>query len=189
MAVLQKPYILTREDVKTFLQIGDTSFDTVIDTYLKQVSLDVGFLTNQQWVKSITGDLTNGLATIENVDTTGLELDMLVSSSDFDNFKIIAIDTTNSQITLDNTASVTAVSETLLINTFPYAKKLYVAQMVFFHTQKYVATNPTLFQGGLKSERVGSYSYTLADGSDGFINGYPSSMVMALGGVMKPRFC
>jgi hypothetical protein len=69
---LSTPNVVTRDFVKTVLQISDTSQDTNIDLWLPIVTGDVIKITNQMWIVERDGD-TDGTDII-GIKTKNLDL-------------------------------------------------------------------------------------------------------------------
>lgn len=179
---IQKPYIMTRSQVKTYLQITDTSYDALIDAYLPVVSDDIALITNNSFIVSRTGTLTTASQTITDMTTSLLESGNVVSTSDFAQAEITAVDDTS--IDTDTAASVDLADTDVYINVFPLAKKPLAARMVMYNIKKYT---DTLDNGPLSAETVGSYSWKAANTGKGAA-GYPQWIIDGLKEITRPRF-
>ena len=191
------PLIMTREDVKTYLQITDTTYDNQIDVFLPQVS---DFLVGRN------GYLNNTYLLEGSADTTNLSPDLTNVTLDFDDLeteytvdianvptgvtgaKISSLDSDNSTITLDNNATASATSQDLKVRNFPLGYKDIVANMVWYKIGNQTITKAAT--GGVKSERIEDYSITFPDSwSEKGQGGYPKDLLMGLETIRTPRFC
>lgn len=165
--------IVTRDEIKTFLQISDASKDTLIDNFLPIVESSYlrcrGIPFHQ-----FEGDITNGLAIIDNITTneytqdrrkkyyrkrwrlTGFEdiklnlyVEAIVNDVSKMRGKVINIDEENMQITLDANASETI--ENVDITIYPENSQ-FVCAKIFQYFENLDNMD------GLQSESVGNYS-------------------------------
>jgi hypothetical protein len=185
MSRITKPWIMTRDDVKKYLQITGTDYDTQIDTYLPIVTRDIELITNNNFILPLSGDLTNLSTTIGNISTLRLDVGHLLSSENFDNNAITDIDDDAATVTVTTAVGTTEEGAEIDANIFPIAKRPIAASMVLYNLKKY--TENFDFNGPLKSERVGNYSWT--GGDDGAtLAGYPKWIVDGLNEITVPRF-
>lgn len=181
--MIETPYIMTAAQVKTYLQISGTDYDTAIATYLPVVSSDIEKITNNKFIVRRTGTLTAASDEITDITTALLEPGMVVNTVDYEQAEILAVSETTLQIDTNATASI--ADSDIYINAFPLAKKPIAAAMVLHCIKKYTALMPE--HGPLKSERVGSYSWAAANEGKGAA-GYPQWMVDGLKEITRPRF-
>lgn len=183
---IKQPWAATRTQVKTFLQIADASYDTLIDTYLPIVSKDVELITNQSFVVELSGDFTDTSAVIAGIKSMFIDFGHVVNAAEMAQAAIIDFDTDAETITTDVNATATASGSEVYVNLFPVAKKPIVAQMVWHLINQYGKDSKLSI--GYTSERFGNYSYTRADGEAGTVAGYPASIVKALAEITRVRF-
>lgn len=187
--IIDKPYVIDRETLKTLLQIADTTYDTLIDIYLPIVSEDVELICNQSFVCEYTGTLISGTLTIVDINVNNVSKNWLVSTEQYDNAKITDADYDNNTLTTEGSATATLEDATILINQFPIAKRIVISQMVAFQLVKNNGVI-TSTKGSVKSKSLPPLSVTYDDKdtslSGGF--GYPSYIVSALKAITKPRF-
>jgi hypothetical protein len=183
MSILEKPYVITREQVKNYVGITDTSYDTQIDAWIPVVSDDVVLITNNVFVSKQSGDI-DGTTAVTNTNADNYFLGSVVSVDDVRDAVVVSRDSTS--VTLDKAPSSTASGADIYVNNFPQAKKPIVAQMVMYNISKYAVD---MIPGGdYKSENIGSYSYTKSDRDSGTVAGYPRSIIRALAEITRPRF-
>ena len=185
MARITAPYVMSVAQVKTYLQISGTDYDTQIATYLPVVSKDIELITNNSFIVEMSGDIEDASQTVSNIGTEKLDIGNIVCTIDFVQNAITAIDDDAKELTLTTAATSTETETDVLVNIFPTAKKPIAAAMVLHNIRKYSAS--MAFDGPLKSESVGSYSWTAANEGKGAA-GYPQWMVDALKEITIPRF-
>jgi hypothetical protein len=178
---IKEPWVATREQVKTFLQIEDSSYDALIDTYLPIVSKDIKDITNNLFVVDTTGDVTSGSAIVGNIDVTMIDFGNVFIAEGLERVSVLTIN--DETITVSANSSVTGTEVDVKINVFPNSKKPVAAAMVMYNIKRY--TEVIDFNGPLKSERVGNYTWT---GDGGTSAGYPQWMIDALAEITMPRF-
>lgn len=187
--MIDKPYVLDRESVKTYLQISDTTYDDLIDIYLPIVSEDIEGICNQCFVKEYEGTITSGSLIITDIVLGTVSKNWLVSSNDYDNAKITDADLDEYTLTVDAEATTSEEDTAIYINQFPIAKRVVASQMVAFQITKNSGIN-TVKNGAVTSKSLPPLSITY-DTNDvslksGF--GYPSYIVSSLEQIRKPRF-
>jgi hypothetical protein len=180
---MRKPWIATIEQVKLFLQIDGTEYDALIATYLPVVSHDIEKITNNEYIVAVTGDLTTGSKNITDVDTEMIDYGNVVMTQDIEQVAVIEIDEDNELFTVAVEAAQDLTGTDILVNVFPTSKKPVAAAMVMYNIKRY--TEVIDFNGPLKSERVGNYTWT---GDGGTSAGYPQWMIDALAEITMPRF-
>lgn len=188
MSIIDKPYVIDRETVKSLLQITGSTQDALIDLYLPIVSEDLDIITNYTWVKEYTGTLTISSNVISDIELTTVSKGWLVSTSDYVQAIISDADLDNNTLTTDQNATATQESATVLINEFPIGKRVIAAQMVGFQIAKNNGTTSTT-KGSIVSKSLPPLSVTY-DNNDSSIAkyGYPSYMVNSLKSISRVRF-
>ena len=189
-----KPYVISLDQVKTFLGIADTSYDTSIATYIPVVSDDLtrqDGICNQNFEISGTAD-TNGSVTLSNVSLTASEWASLYVGSviliNEEDGVIASYDESAETITLEVALTKTATEEDLVIRNFPYGAKSTVSQMVLWKINQGSVSGAT-FGEELSSKSIGTVRLQFAGksgGVDGY--GYPYSLTSQLKTITVPRF-
>ena len=191
-----KPYIMTKTQVKTLLQIRDTTYDVKIDTFLPLVSDDLtrrNGICNQSFLLEGTGDTTGG-HTISNVVLSSsiwecLYLGAVVLINDEDGM-IASYDQSAGTIILEDALTGTISDAVLLIRNFPSGAKVAASQMVLYKFKDSTVT--TEMGKEAKSTSIGPVSVSFTDGSKGSeIDarfGYPSALIKGLSSVRRKRF-
>lgn len=187
--MIDKPYVIDRETVKSLLQISGTTYDSLIDLYLPIVSEDIEQVCNQCFVKEYTGTLTDTSDIITNIVLSNVYKGWLVSTDNFDNAIITDADIDNYTLTTDTTATETLDNATVYINQFPIAKRIVISQMIAFQLVKNNGVN-TVTNGSVKSKSLPPLSVSYSDLDNALTTGfgYPSYMIGALKQITKPRF-
>lgn len=185
--MIDNPYVIDRETVKLLLQINDTTYDTLIDLYLPIVSDDINIITNVDWVKSYTGDLTNASQDITNITYGDTAKGQLVSTENYTQAIITDLDTNT--LTVDKTATATTEGATVLVNQFPIGKRVVAAQMIGYQISKNSGIGSTT-QGSIKSKSLPPLSVTYNESDNSISNGYgyPNYMIKSLMLITRPRF-
>jgi hypothetical protein len=117
----QRAWVATREQVKTFLQIEDSSYDALIDTYLPIVSKDIKDITNNLFVVDTTGDVTSGSAIVGNIDVTMIDFGNVFIAEGLERVSVLTIN--DETITVSANSSVTGTEVDVKINVFPNQQK------------------------------------------------------------------
>jgi hypothetical protein len=156
--------IVTLAEVKTYLQISDTSQDTLIDALIPQVE--------QMFLKirgipffTMIGDTTDTSADIEDVHRSDNDSSFPIKEElyygqiieDKETGYRATVDSINeddSEITVDTNAS--ATSEAVTFTIYPVASQLASSKIVGYFLS-------TSSGDGLKSESIGTYSYAKQD--------------------------
>jgi len=187
--IIDKPYVVDRETVKSLLQISVVDYDTLIDLYLPIVSEDVELICNQCFVKEYTGTLTTGSAIITDVVLGQVYKNWLVSTEDYTQAKITDADMDQYTLTTDATAGQDLTLATVLINQFPIAKRIVVAQMIAYQVSKNIGIN-SASTGSVQSKSLPplSVTYNADDNALHSGYGYPKYIVNSLEQIKKPRF-
>ena len=183
--------LITRDQVKTYLQVSDTSLDTLIDTYLEAAEQAAQHYTNNSWDIETGGETTNASATIEGIDSSIMKYLSVgnlvkIEAQGIERAVITVVDKINNSITIDTAATATDTEAELVINTFPTAYKPTLARMINHNIK---STKSTASPGELRQESIGTYSYQLGDGGselDGY--GYPKGMITGMKAIKRPRF-
>ena len=187
--IIDKPYVIDRETLKTLLQIADTTYDTLIDIYLPIVSEDVSLICGQDFVCEYTGTLTSGSNIITDINLSTVSKGWLSSTPEYTQSIITDADINNNSLTVSDTAAATAENQDILINQFPIGKRIVISQMVAFQLVKNNGVT-TSTKGSVKSKSLPPLSVTYDENdtslSGGF--GYPGYIVSALKAITKPRF-
>ena len=191
------PLVMTREQVKTYLQIVDITYDNQIDTFLPLVSDFLvgrkGYL-NQTFLLEGSADTTNlsvDLTNVAGIDYDEIEVNNTVKINNVPTGVTGAVisdfDEDTSTITLDQAATASATEQTLYIRNFPEGYKDIVAAMVWYKIRKQTINKAAT--GEVKSEKIEDYSVTFSDewGKIGQ-GGYPQSYLDGLNDIRKPRF-
>lgn len=186
-----KPYIITKEQVKAYLGITDTTYDDQIDLYIPDVSDDItrkSGICNQSFLIYATAT-TDGTAVLSDVY---IDFDKLYIGSQIyingEDGEIESYDEDNNTITLTAALSNTAENQYLYIRNFPRGARQTIAKMVMFK----IESTDTSTEGSkeLTSESIGGVSFSYADisgsGYDKF--GYPESLTKALRTIRRIRF-
>lgn len=186
--IIDNPYVIDRETVKSLLQISDTSQDALIDLYLPIVSDDINIITNYDWVKEYTGTLANTSTTITDITLTDISKGWLVSTQDYTQAIVTDADLDNNTLTVDTAAITDTEGATIKINEFPVGKRIVVAQMVGFQIAKNIGTASTT-KGSVVTKSLPPLSVTY-DNNDSSIAkyGYPSYMINSLKSISRVRF-
>jgi hypothetical protein len=189
-----KPYAISLDQVKSYLQISDTTYDTQIELYLPIVSDDLtrkNGICNQSFLieSTATADETD---TLTNVSLSTSEWDSLYTGS---NITIDGIDGIISSfdddaetITLEAATTATGDDLELLIRNFPTGAKPVVSQMILFKF------NNGSISGATYGNEVASISSATTSvsyaGKNGTVNGYgyPDALTKQLAPIRKPRF-
>jgi hypothetical protein len=195
-----KPYVMTREQVKQFLQIpvATITYDDQIDLFLPLVSDDLtrtNGICNQTFIFEGTAD-TDGTVVLSNVVLSSALWDCIYIGSvvliNDEDGVIASYDKEAKTITLESALTKTATEETLLIRNFPSGSKVAVSQMVWYKLDD--STINTDFGREAKSKGIGPVSVSFSDGSKNqgaSIDsrfGYPSSLMAGLSTIRRKRF-
>lgn len=183
--------IITREQVKTYLQISDATKDAIIDAFLVPVEQNVQHITHNSWDLETTATTTNTSDTLTEVSSSILDYVQVnnlvkIESQDIERAVIIAIDKTAQTIQLDTVLTTTEENADIIINTFPEAYKFTVARMINHNIN---VNNSEVAPGEVEGETIGSYSYRLGSGGtelDGY--GYPKVLSNGLKKITRPRY-
>lgn len=187
--IIDKPYVIDRETVKSLLQITGTTYDTLIDLYLPIVSEDVELICNKSFVCEYEGTLTSGSNIITDIVLSQVHKDWLVSTSDYTQSKITDADLDSYSLTVSDLATGTQEQARILINQFPIAKRIVVSQMVAFQLVKNSGVS-SVKSGGIKSKSLPPLSVSYSDLDNALTTGYgyPAYMISSLKQITKPRF-
>lgn len=187
--MIDKPYVIDRETVKSLLQISGTTYDSLIDLYLPIVSEDIESICNQCFVKEYKGTLTNTSAIITDIVLSKVFKGWLVSTDNFDNAIITDADIEGYTLTTDTESTETLKDSTVYINQFPIAKRIVISQMIAFQMVKNNGIN-TVTNGSVKSKSLPPLSVSYSDIDNALTTGYgyPSYMIASLQQIRKPRF-
>lgn len=187
--IIDKPYVIDREALKTLLQITSTTYDALIDIYLPIVSEDVELICGQCFVKEYSGTLTDTSMNITDIVLGNVYKKWLVSTSNYTQAIITDADMDNYSLTVDTASTASGEDEIILINQFPIAKRIVVSQMIAYQLVKNNGVI-TSTKGSVKSKSLPPLSVTY-DEKDTSLSGgygYPSYIVSALKALTKPRF-
>lgn len=187
--LIDKPYIIDRETLKSLLQITGTTYDTLIDLYLPIVSEDVESICNNCFVKEYTGTLTSGSDIITDINIKSASKGWLISTSEYSQSILIDADIDKNTVTASDNATATAESQEIYINEFPIAKRVVASQMVAYQISKNKGINSSS-KGAVKSKSLPPLSITYDDKDNSLSNGfgYPSYIVQSLKQITVPRF-
>lgn len=201
---IDNPYVISRDTVKTILQISVSTYDTLIDFYLPIISEDIDSITNQTWTVQYNGTLTNGSAVISSIlvgspTSSGVKFSdylnrptkgWLVSTVQNDNSAISDYDLDANTITVSDNATATVTGADVLINQFPKSKWVAAAQMIGFQIVKNNGVDSTS-KGNIKSRSMGPLSVTYEELDNALSNGfgYPNYIIQSLKTITIPRFC
>ena len=190
-----KPYVISLDQVKTFLGITDTTYDPSINTYIPVVSDDLtrkDGICNYDFLIEGSAD-TNASVTLSNVTLTASEWDELYVGSviliNGEDGVISDYDETAETITLESALTQTATEQDLKIRNFPYGSKAIVSQMVLYKIQEGSISGAS-FGEEIASKSIGTVRIQFAGKSgatDGL--GYPYALTNQLKTITVPRFC
>jgi hypothetical protein len=189
-----KPYVITLAQVKNYLQISDTAYDTQIELYLPIVSDDLtrkNGICNQSFLIESTAT-ANETDTLTNVSLSTSEWDSLYTGSNITINGVDGIiesyDEDSETITLEETTTATGDDLELLIRNFPKGAKPVVSQMVLFKFNNGSISGAT-YGREVASRSFGVVSISFEKSSEVLDNyGYPSSLTKSLKSIRKPRF-
>lgn len=189
-----KPYVISLDQVKTFLGITDTTYDPSINTYIPIVSDDLirtNGICNQDFLFTGSAD-TDATTKLSNVSLTssewaGLYVGSVILINDEDGV-IASYDQDAEEIILETALTKTATAEDLEIRNFPYGAKPVVSQMVLWKINQGSLTGAT-FGEEISSKSIGTVRIQYA-GKDNNTNGlgYPVSLIKELATIRRPRF-
>lgn len=189
-----KPYVISLDQVKTFLGITDTTYDPSINTYIPIVSDDLirpNGICNQDFLFTGSAD-TDATTKLSNVSLTssewaGLYVGSVILINDEDGV-IASYDQDAEEIILETALTKTATAEDLEIRNFPYGAKPVVSQMVLWKINQGSITGAT-FGEEISSKSIGTVRIQYA-GKDNNTNGlgYPVSLIEELATIRRPRF-
>lgn len=190
-----KPYVITQSQVKSFLNISDTSFDTQIDLYIPIVSDDItreNGICNQDFLFAGTAD-TAGTDTLSNVSLTFDQWDDLYTGSviqiNGEDGVILSFDESAAEIVLESALTKTDLAQDLFIRNFPYGSKPIISQMILYKIREGSVSGAT-FGDEIASRNIGPVSVSFAGKGSNTVNGYgyPSALFKSLATIRKPRF-
>jgi len=156
--------IVTRDEVKTYLQITTTDYDTLIDELIPQAE---GLFLLVRGIPFFTfdGDITDTSAEITNIadaDFTNLYISQIIEyrGSTTNTFRAtnLVIDPDNNKVITDTAATFTL--EEAEITIYPLGSQLVASKIIGYFLIKTNAKS-------LKSENIGTYSYTKFDMKSG----------------------
>jgi len=187
-----KPYVITLSQVKAYLGISATTYDTQINLYIPDVTDDLTRpqgICNQSFLLEGTAD-TDGTVTLSNVsiDYSDLYEGSCIYINGEDGV-IVSYDEDASTVTLTDALTKTATGQALIIRNFPVGAKQTVAKMVMSKIGQ--TTTNTDGIKDVKSKSIGPVSVTFSGGTqndtmDRF--GYPESLTKALKTIRRMRF-
>jgi hypothetical protein len=180
--------LINLAQTKILLQIAstDTTKDALITALIPEAEAKYLQIRNKPFLQ-FSGDLTNTDKTVSNVAAYPVPDDIDVySDEDFINYNlsvqsyifnsansidnyITAIDAENNTLEIDTAASTTA--STVIFTAYPLGSKLTAAKLI----QYFMSTSS---MNGLKSESIGSYSYTKS--GDGQTAGVPDDIYRSI---------
>lgn len=181
--------IITKDQIKTYLNTTSTGMDDLIDTYLPVVDSDVKLITCHHWRMDIEADTTTSTGIIADVSfckrrssyedlyvgavvkgTSGTEIDddtTVTNWTSYDEF-----------IVLSSTPNSVAENIDVSISTFPAGKKPVVAKMVLHRILS--DTTSAALKKEVVSRSLGPSSVTLTENSSNTVSGYPANLVESL---------
>ena len=182
-----QPYVITADQVKTFLSLSDTTYDTQIETFIPSVSDDLTRrhgICNQDFLLTGTAD-TAGSTTLSSVSLSAKNWDALYIGSviyvNGESGVIESFDSDAYTITLEESLTNTATGQKLYIRNIPYGAKDTIAKMIMYKI------GDDIGNVDISSESIGGVSITYEIGDiDNF--GYPTQLTKALRTIRKPRF-
>ena len=188
-----KPYVITQTQVKAYLSISDTTYDTQIDLYIPDVTDDLtrnNGICNQSFLYTGTAD-TAGTVTLSNVSLSSAQWACLYEGScvyiNGEDGVISSFDWTAETITLETALTETETDQELLIRNFPKGSKAIVSQMIL---SKIDGGTVAGVVKDITSESIGPVSVSYADTANGVYDnfGYPSNLTKALRTIRVPRY-
>lgn len=183
--------IATLNEIKTLLQISDTSKDDLIDTLTPLVENDIVDYTNAfrdkvNYVSSNSWVFTDATTpTISSVSNNFVAGQMIFVEGSMLNDGVYTIDSVSGNtININSLYSLSDENSNYAITIYPLlvpkALKLIFAQMVNFRLDKYI--------NNIKSESLGDYSVTYGSEATNMINGYPANIIQQLNKYRKLRW-
>ncbi len=149
--------IVTREEVKTYLQINNIDSDNLIDMLIPQAE---GLFLQVRGVDFFTfcGDITTASDEITNIDSyTYIKKGCIIEDlNEGLRESVVYIDT--DKVKISNSATYSAEDRELTI--YPLGSQLVASKIVGYFLSKTSAT-------GLKQESIGTYDYTKFDNKTG----------------------
>jgi len=151
--------IVTRDEVKLYLQISTTTFDSLIDALIPQAE---GLFLQVRGIDffTFTGDITNTSNEITDID----EFTYVKAGKIIEDLKgglrelITLVEEEDDKITIENAATYSSDDAELTI--YPYGSQLVASKIVGYFLSKSSAN-------GLKQESIGTYDYTKFDNKTG----------------------
>ena len=191
-----QPYIITLEQVKSYLGIADTTYDAQLNIYIPVISDflvgNYGYLNNS-FLLTAAGEATIGSTdiTLSVSDAKILNIgDVLLSTAYANNTVVSDIDYVTGIVTMDNVA-ISTVSEDMYFSIFPVAAKSTASQLIWFKIGTISTSGATSDMTDVKTKKYGPVSVTFEGaGGTGSIsaNGYPTKLLNALRQYKRPRF-
>jgi hypothetical protein len=192
-----KPYVITKELVKTYLGITDTTYDDQIDLYIPTITDDItrrNGICNQSFLFSGSAD-TDATVTLSNVSLPSCQWDLLYEGSciyiNGEDGVIESFDESAKTITLSDALTKTDTAQVLLIRNFPVGAKSVASQMVLYKINEGSVDGAT-FGETVKSRSIGPVSVSLGDSSSSSSSatsfGYPVSLTNQLSSIKRPRY-
>jgi hypothetical protein len=188
--------VVTKDEVKTYLQISSTDYDSLIDTYIPIVQEDLCEITNNDFLlrdvwnvgtdfvfahsSSSADTITDGSSDFTGNSRPDFKsnFDIVVHGSGYNDGKYQLDNVTASVLTLTTTEELVAEDDdeavTISQVKWPKPVKPVAAQMIW-HRIKGIT------QGGVQSESLGDYSVTYDK------TGYPQNIIESLRPYMKVR--
>ena len=154
--------IVTRDEVKTFLQITGISKDALIDALI--IEAESLFLQKREIdFFSFTGNTESLSDIITNIDDDNdfiyIKTGKIIESTLYGiRERITSFDSDNLEIQVEN--NITASNDDIEFVIYPYGSQIIAARIV-----GYLMSKDSL--NGLQSESIGNYSYTKFDNSTG----------------------
>jgi len=176
-----KPNFTTLTQCKSLLGITDATYDTLLTNYIPIVNdflLGTNGYLNNEFMDDYSGvqDSTTQF-TMSNVINIALGGVFVIDGQTQTEYLINTIDYDDKILTTDTTPSILS-DVTLRIRSLPYGGKLTACQMVMYMVLK--ASGATFAKGDVKSESIGTYSYTMQDNDKISAGGYPKKYLDAL---------